>query len=64
LVLPLVWSVSDSSLGVIKASEGMTAIYESTGTIGNNTITVRDQGDKAGVAVVNQTVPAPATATP
>ncbi len=54
LALPLVWTVSDSSLGGIKSSAGVTAIYESTGKHGNNAITVRDQGDSEGVAVVSQ----------
>lgn len=54
LVLPLVWTVSDASLGSIKSSAGLTAVYESNGRVGNNTITVRDQNDREGIAVVNQ----------
>ncbi len=54
LALPLVWTVSDSFLGGIKSSAGVTAIYQSTGKVGNNAITVRDQGDSEGVAVVSQ----------
>lgn len=54
VALPLQWSVSDSSLGYIKASSGMEAVYESTGKTGNNIITVRDQGDAEGMAVITQ----------
>lgn len=54
LALPLVWTVSDASLGDIKSSAGVTAIYESSGKVGNNAITVHDQGDSEGVAVVAQ----------
>jgi hypothetical protein len=54
LALPLVWTVSDVSLGDIKSSAGVTAIYQSTGKVGNNAITVRDQGSSEGVAVVTQ----------
>ena len=54
LVLPLVWTVSDDSLGIIKSSAGVTAIYESKGKVGNNTVTVRDQGQAEGIAMVNQ----------
>ena len=54
LNLPLVWTVGDSTLGLIKSSEGLTAVYESNGAIGNNTVTVRDQGEASGVAVINQ----------
>ena len=52
LTLPLVWSVSDPARGVIRASGGLTAIYEGRNVGGNNTITVRDQGDNSGIAVV------------
>jgi hypothetical protein len=41
-------------LGDIKSSAGVTAIYQSTGKAGNNVISVRDQGDSEGVAVVTQ----------
>lgn len=51
---PLVWSVSDPSLGVIRSSEGNTAFYEVIGGEGNNVITVRDQGSSRGQAVVAQ----------
>jgi hypothetical protein len=52
LILPLIWSVGDASMGHIRASDGMTAIYESTSKKGNNTVHVRDQGDSEGVASV------------
>ena len=52
LALPLVWSVSDSARGTIRASGGLTAIYEGKNIGGNNTITVRDQGENEGIAVV------------
>ena len=52
LALPLVWSVSDPARGIIRASVGLTAIYEGQNVAGNNTITVRDQGDNSGIAVV------------
>jgi len=52
LTLPLVWSVSDPGRGTIRASGGVTAIYESKNLAGNNTVTVRDQGDNSGIAVV------------
>lgn len=52
LALPLVWSVSNPDRGSIRASGGLTAIYEATNHGGNNTVTVRDQGDNEGIAVV------------
>ena len=52
LALPLIWSVSDSARGTIRASGGLTAIYEGTALGGNNTIIVRDQGQNEGIAVV------------
>lgn len=54
LNLPLEWSVSDSSLGNIIASEGLNAVYLAGTATGNNIITVRDQGEAMGIAVVNQ----------
>ena len=54
LALPLVWSVSAAGLGTISASGGLTAIYQPKDVKGNNTITVRDQGDNSGIAVVIQ----------
>ncbi|MBU0676583.1 MAG: hypothetical protein KJ626_00570 [Verrucomicrobia bacterium] len=54
LFLPLIWTADDTSLGNITAAEGVTAVYESTGKVGNNTVTVRDQGDAIGITVVIQ----------
>ena len=50
--MPLVWSVSDPARGILRASGGLTAVYEGQNVAGNNTITVRDQGDNSGIAVV------------
>lgn len=52
LILPLVWTVGDPTMGHIRAAEGVTAVYESTSKKGNNTVHVRDQGDSEGVATV------------
>lgn len=54
LALPLVWTVADPALGGIRASSGMTAVYESTGRVGNNVVTVRDQGQAEGIASITQ----------
>ena len=54
LFLPLVWSVSNPSLGSISGRGGLSAVYTSTGRTGGNTITVRDQGEAEGVASVTQ----------
>jgi hypothetical protein len=53
LYLPLRWSVSDPSLGTITSQGGLTALYQGTARPGVNTITVRDQGDAEGIALVN-----------
>lgn len=52
LILPLEWTVGDSSMGHIRAAAGVTAVYEATSKTGNNTVHVRDQGDSEGVATV------------
>ena len=54
LVMPLVWSVSNPSIGGILSASGDSAVYESNGTRGQNTITVLDETDSEGVAVVEQ----------
>ncbi len=54
LFYPLEWSVSTPSLGTIRSASGNTAVYESLGGEGNNIITVRDQDDNKGQAVVVQ----------
>ena len=64
LVLPLTWSVANQSLGTILSSGALTAIYESTGAQGNNTITVRDRANNTGIALVNQPAVAPQSAGP
>jgi hypothetical protein len=53
LYLPLKWSVSDASLGSVTGQGGLTALYQSNDRIGVNTVTVRDQADAKGFAVVN-----------
>jgi len=54
LFFPLEWQVTDPSLGRISSSVGLTAIYEGLGGSGNNAVTVRDQSDSEGVALVSQ----------
>lgn len=54
LVMPLVWSVSNPAIGGILSANGDSAVYESNGTRGQNTITVLDETDSEGVAVVEQ----------
>lgn len=54
LALPLMWTVSDSSLGTIRSAVGVSAVYQSTGKKGNNIVTVRDQGEAEGMATVTQ----------
>ncbi len=57
LYLPLIWSVSDSSLGDFTEQGGLTALYMGGTEVGINTITARDQGNAEGIMVVNH-VPA------
>ena len=52
LVLPLSWSVSNPERGTISASGSMMAVYQGTRLGGENMVTVRDQGDNEGVAIV------------
>jgi len=56
VIFPLEWSVSDPSLGRIRASGGLSAVYERNGrATGNNYIRVIDRGRRyEGVAVVVQ----------
>jgi hypothetical protein len=54
LALPLEWSVSDSSMGNISASGGLTAIYVSHDQRGNNLVFVRDQMGASAWALVQQ----------
>jgi hypothetical protein len=55
LALPLEWRVSNSALGNIVSHSGDKAVYvANSGKKGNNVITVRDQYDNEGSAVVTQ----------
>ena len=55
LALPLVWSVSNPSLGTIVSASGSNATYSAnTGRTGNNIVTVQDQYDNKGSAVITQ----------
>lgn len=62
LVLPLEWSIARGDLGKLLTAEGVTAIYESNGKLGNNTLTVKDKIGQTGVAVINQVEPEDTTA--
>ena len=53
LYMPLEWTVSNPELGQISASGGRGAVYECYGIVGDNAITVKDQGSAEGVAIVN-----------
>ncbi len=55
--LPLDWSVADARLGSIRGQGGLTALYQGNPMPGINRITVRDQADQEGFAVISQ-VPA------
>ena len=57
VVLPLVWSVDNPTLGRIVSAAGQSAIYQSSTHPGSNTITVRDQGDKEGLAQITISAP-------
>lgn len=54
MLLPLEWKVSNPDLGIVTGSAGDTAVYESNGRIGVNTITVKDSSFSEGVASVTQ----------
>lgn len=54
LFFPLEWQVTDPSIGRIVTSQGTTAVYESFGVSGNNSVIVKDQSDSEGVALVVQ----------
>lgn len=54
LSLPLVWSVSDPSMGTIADSGGTTASYVRSNRTGDNSILVEDQYGARGVATVRQ----------
>lgn len=54
LYLPLRWRVSDPAMGGISSQGGYTAVYVSTGRVGQNSVVVEDQAGSEGVAVINQ----------
>jgi hypothetical protein len=55
LALPLAWSVSNPALGTIISASGSNATYKANvGVTGDNIVTVKDQYDNQGSAVVTQ----------
>ncbi len=57
LNLPLEWNMSDPRLGYFQDAAGLSAIYITRpGWAGPNTITVRDQAGREGVASISQWV--------
>jgi hypothetical protein len=54
LALPLTWTVADTTLGHIRGSSGVTAVYESTGKKGNNIVSVTDMGQAEGIISITQ----------
>ena len=54
VILPLAWSVQNPSLGGILSSAGMTAVYRSSGAIGQNVVFCKDRFGREGLAVINQ----------
>ncbi|MEI6789412.1 MAG: hypothetical protein WCL49_13125 [bacterium] len=55
LALPLAWSVSNPTLGTIISASGSNATYKANeGRTGDNIVTVKDQYDNQGSAVVTQ----------
>lgn len=55
LALPLSWRVSNAALGNIISASGSNATYKAnSGAKGDNVITVRDQYENEGSAVVTQ----------
>ena len=55
LALPFEWWVSNPSLGSIIGASGRSATYRRSDNNGENVVTVRDQYDNEGYAVVKQT---------
>ncbi|MBT3296802.1 MAG: hypothetical protein HN919_15315 [Verrucomicrobia bacterium] len=53
LVLPLIWAVSNPALGTFSSSSGYDAVYVSTGALGSNIITVRDQMGASATAIAD-----------
>ena len=54
MALPLVWTVSDSTLGSIQNNSGVTALYWRTGKNGDNIITCKDQYSNEGFITIRQ----------
>ena len=54
LFLPLEWRVGNTSLGTISSIEGYSAVYVSSGNVGANTISVRDQRGNSGTIGITQ----------
>lgn len=52
VALPLVWTSGNEGYGVIISSSGLQAVYQATGAIGDNFVTVRDQMGAAASAIV------------
>ena len=54
IIYPLVWSVSNPTLGGLMSSAGDSAVYESNGRKGQNVVFVKDGFGREGLAVINQ----------
>jgi hypothetical protein len=54
LQLPLVWAVENDAMGAIVSQSGRTAIYVRTARLGDSVVTVRDQFENTGSAVIRQ----------
>jgi hypothetical protein len=54
IIYPLVWSVSNPTLGGMMSSAGDSAVYESNGRKGQNVVFVKDGFGREGLAVINQ----------
>jgi len=61
--MPLTWTVSNPSIGNIRVQGGYSATYESTGAFGQNTVTVRDQAGREGLALLVTESPTPTPST-
>jgi hypothetical protein len=57
LALPLVWSVSDPTLGNVTHSSGFSATYVRLNVNGVNTVIARDQYENEGYASIQQSAP-------
>ena len=53
LVLPLIWTVSNPGLGTFTSASAYDAVYVSTGALGSNIITVRDQMGASATAIAD-----------